>query len=94
MFSVEKISIALTPDLALLVQQAVENDGYASASEVIREALRDWRLKRSLREKQIEEIRNLWREGIASGPGRFNDMSEIIQEAKRVFEVDHKAGEA
>lgn len=86
MSNVEKISIALTPDLAFLVQQAVENDGYASASEVIREALRDWKAKRSLREQQIEEIRNLWREGITSGSGRFSDMSEIL-----LVEVDPNA---
>lgn len=92
--NVEKMSIALTPDLAFLVQQAVENDGYASASEVIREALRDWRTKRLLREQQIEEIRNLWREGIASGPGRFSDMSEILREAERRFATEHKASEA
>jgi antitoxin ParD1/3/4 len=60
--NVEKMSITLTPDLAFLVQQAVENGGYASASEAIREALRDWRAKRSLRQQQIEEIRNLWQE--------------------------------
>ncbi len=92
--NVEKMSIALTPDLAFLVQQAVEHDGYASASEVIREALRDWRAKRSLREQQIEEIRNLWREGITSGAGRFGDMSEIIREAERRFAAEHKASEA
>jgi len=76
MSSVEKISIALTPDLALLVQQAVESGGYASTSEVIREALRDWKLKRLLREQQIEEVRNLWQEGINSGPGRYGDVSQ------------------
>ena len=92
--NVEKMSIALTPDLALLVQQAVENDGYASASEVIREALRDWRAKRSLRQQHIEEIRSLWREGIESGPGRFSDMGEIIREAERRFAAEHKASEA
>lgn len=92
--NVEKISIALTPDLALLVQQAVENDGYASASEVIREALRDWRTKRSLREQQIEEVRNLWQEGIRSGSGHFSNMGEIIQEAERRFEAERKASEA
>jgi len=94
MSSVQKISIALTPDLALLVQQAVETGGYVSASEVIREALRDWKTKRSLREQQLEEIRNLWREGINSGTGRFGDMNGIIQEAQRRFEAENKTAEA
>lgn len=90
MSNVEKISIALTPDLALVVQQAVESGGYASASEVVREALRDWKAKRLLREQQIEEIRALWREGINSGAGRFGDVNGIIREAQRRFEAEHK----
>jgi antitoxin ParD1/3/4 len=94
MSNVEKISIALTPDLALLVQQAVESGGYASTSEVIREALRDWKIKRSFREQQIEEVRSLWREGINSGMGRFGDVDGIIQEAQRRFEAEDKSIEA
>jgi antitoxin ParD1/3/4 len=76
--NVEKMNIALTPDLAFLVQQAVEHDGYVSVSEVIDEALRDWSAKQSHREQQIEKLRTLWQEGIASGPGRFSDISEIL----------------
>jgi len=37
---VSKVSVALTPELAQLVQQAVAGGEYASGSEVIREALR------------------------------------------------------
>ena len=93
MSSVEKISTTLTPDLALLVQQAVEDVGYASTSEVVREALRDWKIKHLLRQQQIEEVRNLWREGINSGAGRFGDVNGIIQEAQRRFEAENKAVE-
>ncbi|QWF70800.1 hypothetical protein KEF85_16025 [Methylomonas paludis] len=42
MSTIEKISIALTPDLALLVRNTVESGFYTSNSEVICEALRDW----------------------------------------------------
>lgn len=77
---VEKISIALTPDLAAAVQEAVESGGYASTSEVIREALRDWREKRRLHEEQINEIRKLWDEGIQSGisPRKISDIKQQI----------------
>ncbi len=47
MATVEKISIALTGDLAALVGKDVESGDYASTSEVIRDALRDGRLKRA-----------------------------------------------
>ncbi|MFO5475003.1 MAG: type II toxin-antitoxin system ParD family antitoxin, partial [Dolichospermum sp.] len=38
--NVEKISIALTPEMAALVRDAVKSGEYASSSEIIREALR------------------------------------------------------
>ena len=86
--SVEKISIALTPDLAALVRQAVEKGDYASTSEVIRDALRDWKNKRAIRQQHLDELRRLWTEGINSGPGRFADMEEIIQEAQSRFDAE------
>ena len=88
--TVEKISIALTPDLAALVRQAVETGDYASTSEVVRDALRDWKIKRAYQEQQIKELRGLWNEGINSGPGRFVSMEEIIQEARRRFDAERE----
>ena len=86
MATVEKVSIALTRDMAALVRQAVESGEYASSSEVVRDALRDWKTKRELREKQIEELRRLWREGLDSGPGRFESIEDILMEARRRHE--------
>jgi Arc/MetJ-type ribon-helix-helix transcriptional regulator len=40
-------------DMAGLVKGAVDEGDYASTSEVIREALRDWKLKRELRLRQL-----------------------------------------
>lgn len=85
----EKISITLTPELAEMVNKAVETGDYASTSEVIREALRDWRLKQLARQQQIQTIRQLWEEGIQSGPGRFQNLEELIQEAERRNLPDH-----
>ena len=45
MSRLEKLSISLTPELASLVRSAVTEGDYASTSEVIREALRDWKFK-------------------------------------------------
>lgn len=87
MAAVEKVSIALTQDMASLVREAVESGEYASTSEVIREALRDWKLKRALQQQQIEELRRLWQEGIDSGPAGPLDLSEIKREARKRFEA-------
>ena len=82
MANVEKLSIALTPDMATLVRQAVESGDYASASEVIRDALRDWKLKRALDREMVEELRRLWQEGIDGGPAEPLDMEAIKREAR------------
>lgn len=90
MAGVEKISIALTPDLAAAVQEAVESGGYASTSEVIREALRDWREKRRLHEQQINEIRKLWDDGIQSGVSLVH-VSDLIQGLVQEFGAKSEA---
>ena len=60
--SIEKISIALPPEMVAQVRQAVETGEYASSSEVVRDALRDWTYKRRLQQKGLEELRELWLE--------------------------------
>ncbi|ESQ79980.1 type II toxin-antitoxin system ParD family antitoxin [Asticcacaulis sp. YBE204] len=64
---VEKVSIALTADMAAMIRQAVDGGEYASASEVVREALRDWKYKQQQREQKIAELKALIDEGEASG---------------------------
>ncbi len=67
MANVEKISVALTPEMAATKRQGGEAGEYASASEVMREALRDWNRRRTEREQAARELGRLWDEGIASG---------------------------
>lgn len=66
MSKVEKLSIALTGELAEQVRVAVRTGDYASSSEVIREALRDWTDKRERRAAKLSELRRLIQEGIDS----------------------------
>ncbi len=87
MSNVSKISVALTPEMNELVQQAVASGEYATGSEVIREALREWKLRRTLRLHHQAELHQLWAEGIASGAGRFADMEAIKREARRRLEA-------
>jgi antitoxin ParD1/3/4 len=83
MSSVTKISVALTPEMNALVQQAVASGEYATSSEVIREALREWKLRRTLRQQERAELQQLWAEGLQSGPGRFADIEAIKAEGRR-----------
>ena len=70
-----KISISITDEHVAVVKEAVRSGAYASSSEVIREALREWRAKRV--------VGDLWDEGLASG--RCEDglsMADIKREAR------------
>ena len=61
---IEKISVALPPEMLSMVREAVEAGEYSSSSEVVREALRDWSHKRRLRQKGLEELRRVWRQAL------------------------------
>lgn len=53
----EKLSITLTPHLAKLVRDSVASGRFASASEVIRDAMRVWQLREKEHEEVIASIR-------------------------------------
>ena len=70
MASIEKISIALPPEMVEQVRGAVETGEYASSSEVVREALREWTEKRGLRRQGLNELRRVWKQAVKnSEPG-------------------------
>ena len=71
-----KASISLTDEHARMISNAVESGEYASASEVIREALRDWRQKQA--------IGLLWDEGLASGLRPEGETGNDIKKAARL----------
>jgi len=55
----ERISTALPTGMFAIVRGAVATGEYASSSEVIRDALRDWTSKRNLRQKGSVELRQI-----------------------------------
>jgi antitoxin ParD1/3/4 len=62
--AVEKISIALPPELVANIRKAVETGEYASSSDVVRDALQEWTLKRNLRQQSLDELRKWWRQAL------------------------------
>lgn len=65
------------------LQEAVASGAYASTSEVVREALRDWKAKRAGERAAIEELRDLVREARASGLEPYEGMEAIKQEGRK-----------
>jgi antitoxin ParD1/3/4 len=83
MSNVQKVSVALTAEFMVLLKEAVDTGEFTSTSEVIRDALRHWKQRRAIAELSTDELRRLWQEGIASGPGRFKSIASIKKAARR-----------
>jgi len=56
---VQKISIALTGEQIGALKAAVETGEYATTSEIVREAIRDWQFKRALRQEDLNRLRQM-----------------------------------
>lgn len=82
MRNVEKISIALPKSMTKMMKRAVAGGRYASASEVVREALRDWQEKQDAPQFSLEDLQRLWREGADSGPGKSGSFESVLEKAK------------
>ena len=85
MSDIERITVTVTAEMARAVKSAVAGGDYATSSEIIREALRDWRHKRTLRAQQLAELRADIAEGlddIAAGRVSDFDADQIIEEGK------------
>ena len=86
MATAEKISIALPPEMVSIVRSAVATGEYASSSEVIRDALRDWTYKRTLRQQGVAELRQLWQEALQNKtPGVAADA--VLDRLERKYQA-------
>lgn len=86
MSGVERITISLTAEMAQTVRGAVESGDYASSSEIVREALRDWRHKRLRQERDLEELRADIDEGLEqakAGQVRRFDAERIVEKGQK-----------
>jgi len=84
--TVEKISIALPPEMAALLRQAVATGEYASSSEVVRDALRDWTHKRQLQQNGIAELRTLWQRAREKN-GPYVPAEEVMKRLERKYQA-------
>lgn len=90
MATVEKITIALTPEMAGFVRRAVDAGEYASTSEAIRDAVREWQERRDLLGYTVEDLRKLTQEGLESGESTRSSITEIKAEARRRLEASQR----
>ena len=87
----EKISIALPPEMVHIVRGAVATGEYASSSEVIRDALRDWTYKRSLHQQGVAELRRVWQEALNDKTPGISP-ADVLDRLERKFQAIADAG--
>jgi len=80
---VQKVSVALTGEQLCALKAAVETGEYATTSEIVREAIRDWQFKRELRQEELKRLRQMWDEGKASGTPSPVDFGNARREARQ-----------
>ncbi len=80
---IQKVSVALTGEQIGALRAAVETGEYATTSEIVREAIRDWQFKRELRQEDMRRLRQLWDEGKASGAATPVDFEIARREARQ-----------
>jgi antitoxin ParD1/3/4 len=88
MAGIERLTITLPSEMAAVVKGAVEGGDYASSSEVVREALRDWKMKRAIQLKQMEALKADIDKGLtdlAEGRVRDFDVARIIERGRKLL---------
>lgn len=92
MTAAEKISIALPPEMVHIVRGAVATGEYASSSEVIRDALRDWTYKRNLRQQGVAELRRVWQEALTDNTSDISP-GDVLDRLERKYQAIADAGD-
>jgi len=95
MSEIERLTITMPGDMAAIVKAAVESGDYASASEVVREALRDWKTKRLLQLREIAALKSDIEKGladVAAGRLREFDAADIIKRGRKLLAARSKSG--
>ena len=83
MAAIERISITLPAEMAAALRRTVEGGQYASTSEIIREALREWTRKRDDERRDLDALREAVRVGDESGAGVPAD--EVFAELRQLI---------
>ena len=85
---IERLTITLPAEMAAFVRGAVDEGSYASSSEVIREALRDWKTKRALQLQELSALKADIDRGLtelAEGRVQEFDTARIIEHGRMLL---------
>jgi antitoxin ParD1/3/4 len=88
MADIERLTIILPSDMAAVVKGAVKGGDYASTSEVVREALRDWKMKRALQLQELTALKADIDKGfadLAAGRVKNFDAARVIERGRKLL---------
>lgn len=72
--AVERLTVTMPAEMAETLRRTVAGGEYASTSEVVREALREWTRARDAERRDLDTLRAAIRTGLDSGPGIAADQ--------------------
>ena len=85
MAKLERITVTMPEEMAAKMRAAVESGEYATTSEIVREALRDWSDYQERRQAALEKLRGLIREGEES---EALEGETVLAELRAKYRVD------
>src|SRR5450631_4564130 len=88
MSTIERMTITMPADMAALVKAAVEAGDYASTSEVVRDALRQWKMRRAIQIQEIAALKSAIDKGLADvAAGRVKDFDKkkIVERGRKLL---------
>lgn len=88
MADIERMTITLPSEMAASVKSAVEGGDYASSSEIVREALRDWKMKRALQLQELTALKVDIDKGLTDvAEGRVKDFNadRIVERGRQLL---------
>ena len=83
MSAIERMTITIPTEMAATLRQTVAGGEYASTSEVVREALREWTRHRDAERRDLETLREAIRVGDESGPSI--PAEEVFAELRKMI---------
>ena len=81
--AIERVSVTLPSEMVATLRQTVEGGQYASTSEIVREALREWTRRRDDELRDLQALREAVRIGDESGPSL--PAEEVFAELRQMI---------
>ena len=88
MSTIERMTITMPSDMAAVIKAAVETGDYASTSEVVRDALREWKMRRAIQLQEMTALKADIDKGLADvAAGRVKDFNKkaIIERGRKLL---------